>query len=75
MERQELIENTLFKIRQLPDMKIMEIHDFAEFLLMKIDDQLLQQGIKELASNSKTFSYLSEEEDLYSVNDLKERYK
>ena len=75
MERQELIENTLFKIRQLPDMKIMEIHDFAEFLLMKIDDQLLQQGIKDLASNSKTFSYLSEEEDLYSVNDLKERYK
>ena len=75
MERKELIENTFNKISQLPDLKIKEIHDFAEFLLMKIDDQILQQGIQELASSSNAFSYLNEEEDLYSVNDLKERYK
>ena len=75
MERKELIENTLNKISQLPDVKIKEIHDFAEFLLLKIDDQILQQGINELTSNSKAFSYLNEEEDLYSVNDLKESYK
>lgn len=75
MERKELIENTLFKIKQLPDVKIKEIHDFAEFLLMKIDDQILRQGIQELASSSNAFNYINEEEDLYSVNDLKERYK
>ncbi|MDP3181094.1 MAG: hypothetical protein Q8M67_04720 [Bacteroidota bacterium] len=75
MGRKELIENTLFKIKQLPDVKIREIHDFAEFLLLKIDDQILQQGIYELTSNSKAFNYLNEEEDLYSVNDLKEKYK
>jgi hypothetical protein len=75
MERKELIESTLFKIKQLPDVKIKEISDFAEFLLMKIDDQILQHGIQDIASNSKAFSYLNEEEDLYSVNDLKERYK
>jgi hypothetical protein len=75
MERNVLIENTLLKIRQLPDDKIREMHDFAEFLLMKIDDQILQQGIQDMASNSKTFSYLNEEEDLYTVNDLKEKYK
>jgi hypothetical protein len=75
MERKELIENTLFKIKQLPDVKIKEINDFVEFLLMKIDDQILQHGIQDLASNSETFSYLNDEEDLYSVNDLKERYK
>ena len=75
MERKELIENTLFKIKQLPDVKIKEIHDFAEFLLMKIDDQILRQGIQELASSSNAFNYLNEKEDLYSVNDLKERYK
>lgn len=75
MERNDLIENTILKIRQLPDAKIREIHDFAEFLLLKIDDQILQQGIQELASSSNAFSYLNEEEDLYSVNDLKERYK
>jgi len=75
MERNKLIENTLIKIKQLPDVKIKEIHDFAEFLLMKIDDQILRQGIQELVSSSNAFNYLNEEEDLYSVNDLKESYK
>lgn len=45
------------------------------FMLKKIDDQILQQGIQNLTSDSKAFSYLIEEEDLYTVNDLKERYK
>jgi hypothetical protein len=75
MDRNDLIENTILKIKQLPDPKIREIHDFAEFLLGKIDAQILQQGIHELTSQSSAFSYLNEEEDLYSVNDLKERYK
>lgn len=51
------------------------IRDLVDFLLQKIDDQILREGIQELASKSKVFSYLNEEEDLYSVNDLKERYK
>ncbi|MDP2338076.1 MAG: hypothetical protein Q8N05_16845 [Bacteroidota bacterium] len=42
---------------------------------MLFNDQILQEWIQELASKSKAFSYLNEEEDLYSVNDLKERYK
>ena len=75
MDRNDLIENTLLKIKQLPDTKIREINDFAEFLLRKIDDKILLQGIQELTSQSSAFSYLNDEEDLYSVNDLKERYK
>lgn len=75
MDRNDLIENTMLKIRQLPDFKIKEINDFVDFLLRRIDDQILQEGIQELASKSKAFKYLNEEEDLYSVNDLKERYK
>ncbi|MDP3432262.1 MAG: hypothetical protein Q8T04_04765 [Bacteroidota bacterium] len=75
MDRNDLIENTMLKISQLPDFKIREINDFADFLLQKIDDQILQEGIHELTSKSKVFSYLNDEEDLYSVNDLKERYK
>ncbi len=75
MNRNDLIETTLLKIKQLPDTKIREIHDFAEFLLMKIDDNILLQGIQELNSQSSAFSYLNDEEDLYSVNDLKEQYK
>ncbi|HSO88359.1 MAG TPA: hypothetical protein VLQ91_17535 [Draconibacterium sp.] len=75
MDRNILIKDTIDKIHQLPDVKIQEINDFAEFLLSKIDDKILLEGIQKLTSDSKSFEYLKNEEDLYSVNDLKERYK
>ena len=75
MDRQMLIENIINKIRQLPDAKIREINDFTDFLLSKIDDKIIQEGIRKLISDSKSFDYLNDEEDLYTVNDLKERYK
>lgn len=75
MERKVLIEDTIGKIQQLPDIKIQEINDFADFLLSKIDDKILLEGIQKITSDSKAFEYLKDEEDLYSVNDLKEKYK
>jgi hypothetical protein len=75
MERSVLIKEAIAKIHQLPDVKIQEINDFAEFLLSKIDDQILLEGIQKLTSDSKSFEYLKNEEVLYSVNDLKEKYK
>ena len=75
MNRQVLINNTISKIRQLSDTKIKEVNDFADFLLSKMDDQIIREGIKEMISDSKSYDFLKEEEDLYTVNDLKERYK
>ena len=75
MNRQILIDDTFNKIKQLPDIKIREINDFADFLLSKIDDKIIREGIQELTSESKAFEFLKDEEDLYTVNDLKERYK
>ena len=75
MNRKVVIEDTLKKIQQLPDFKILEINDFADFLLSKIDDKILLEGIQKIASDSKSFEYLKNEGDLYSVNDLKEKYK
>lgn len=74
MDRQALIENTIRKIEQLPDIKIIEVDDFAEFLLSKIDDKIIVEGIQKLASDSKAFEFLKDEEDLYTVNDIKEKY-
>jgi len=74
MERQVLIDNTFNKIRQLPDAKIREINDFADFLLSKIDDEIIQEGIQKLTSESKAFEFLKDEDDFYTLNDLKERY-
>jgi len=75
MNRQVLINNTINKIKQLPDMKIKEVNDFADFLLSKIDDKIIREGIQELTSNSRAFDFLKNEEDLCSINDLKERFK
>ena len=75
MNRQVLIADTIDKIRQLPDIKIKEINDFADFLLSRIDDMIILEGIQKMVSDSKSFDYLKEEEDLYTVEDLKERYK
>lgn len=75
MNRNALLKETVDKIQQLPDLKIQEINDFAQFLLSRIDDKILLEGIQKLATDSKSFEYLKNEEELYSVNDLKEKYK
>ena len=55
--------------------KVSEIADFADFLAKNYEEHILQKGIQELASISKSFAFLKDEEDLYTLEDLKERYK
>lgn len=75
MSRTALIDNTLEKIKKLPDFKIREVNDFADFLFSKIDDNTIRDGVYKLASESSAFHFLNEEPELYGVEDLKERYK
>lgn len=74
MTRQLLIDNTINKIRQLPDIRIKEVNDFADFLLSKIDDKFILEGNQKMIIDSKSFAFLKDEEDLYTVEDLKEKY-
>ena len=53
MNRQVLIDSIINKIRKLPDRKIKELNDFADLLLSKIDDKIIQEGIQKLISDSK----------------------
>ncbi len=75
MTRENLIKETVKKISKLPDSRVKEVSDFTDFLISKIEDQILTEGIKKIISESKSFDFLNEEEDLYTVKDLKERYK
>jgi hypothetical protein len=75
MNRQSLIDKTIQKINLLPDSKIREINEYADFLLSRIDDHILLEGIGKLTSGSKSFEYLLDEEDLYTEEDLKVKYK
>jgi hypothetical protein len=74
MSRRQLVENTLSVLNQLPDEKVSEVADFAAFMLKRHEEQALQKGIERLVETSGTFAFLHEEEDLYSLADLKERY-
>ncbi len=75
MSRQQLIEQVLQTISQLPEDKVTEVIDFASYILKKHEEATLQKGIEQLVETSATFSFLHDEEDLYTVEDLKERYR
>ncbi|HNP19865.1 MAG TPA: hypothetical protein PKL31_15610 [Fulvivirga sp.] len=62
-------------LKKLPDHKLQEITDYMDFILKSVSDQELVQGMQVLASTSKAYDFLKEDEDLYTVNDLKETYK
>lgn len=74
MTRQAIIERTLKAINQLPEDKAEEISDFAEFMMKQYEEQQLSKGIQRLTANSKAFDFLNDEEDLYTEDDLKEKY-
>ena len=75
MTKEALINKTLKTLSKLPQDRIREVNDFADYILKRYDEEVLQKGIKNLISNSKSFDYLKEEEDLYTLDDLKEKFK
>ncbi|MBI3814550.1 MAG: hypothetical protein HY279_08830 [Nitrospinae bacterium] len=75
MTKEILINKTVDYLKNLPDEKVAEVADFTEYLYQKYEEYIFNRGIRKLASESKSFEFLKEEEDLYTVNDLKEKYK
>jgi hypothetical protein len=71
MTQQKIIERTIEAIKQLPTEKAEEISDFADFVLKKFEEQSITGNIQKIVSDSKAFNFLSEEEELYSVKDVK----
>jgi hypothetical protein len=74
MTKQTLLSKTIEQLQQLPERQLKEVADFTEFLLSKKENYLLNKGIQMLIAESKAFEFLREEEELYSVEDLKEKY-
>ena len=74
MNRDTLIKQTLKNLSKLPQDKVREIFDFADFIMKKYEEETLQKGIEKLVSHSKSFDFLNEEQELYSLDDLKEKF-
>lgn len=58
MTKISIINQTIATLNKLPEDKVLEIADFAEFLLKKYEEQLLQKGIETLVSESESFAFL-----------------
>jgi len=74
MSKQELIEKTLAALEKLPADKVAEISDFADFILQRNEDKQITEDIAQLSKQSKSYEFLGEEEDLYTLNDVKAPY-
>ena len=74
MTKQLIIERTLKVINQLPEDKAEEISDFADFIFKRYEEHELTKGIQRMASESQAFEFLNNEEEIYSIADLKEVY-
>lgn len=74
MEKQAILEKTILNMSRLPEWRIKEVSDFVAFLLQKNEDKKLLETFRKYASKSEAFNFLKEEEDLYSDEDLAEKF-
>ncbi len=75
MNREILINKTISKISLLPDSRLKEISDYVDFLLKSYDDKKITEGIMKLTSESKSFDFLNDEEEIYDESDLIEKFQ
>ncbi len=76
MDKKKLIESVVEKMKKLPEDKLKEVEDYLDFLINKYqEDLIIQKGIEDIVQNSKSYAFLKEDDDIYTVEDLKERYK
>ncbi|MBU2444631.1 MAG: DUF2281 domain-containing protein [Bacteroidetes bacterium] len=75
IHKETLINKTVSFLEKMSEDRIVEVLHFAEFLQSKYEEEILQKGIEELSSKSSSFKYLEKEKDIYTVSDLKEKYK
>jgi len=75
MDKDILIHKTFDYLNRLPTDKVIEVAEFVEFLDQKHEEYILKKGIQTLMSDSKSYQFLEEEEELYTLDDLKMRFK
>jgi hypothetical protein len=71
MTKAALIKRTVKLLNTLPEDKAQEMADYIQF---KQDEIELQTGIETLISTNDSFNFLYDDDDIYSVNDLKEKF-
>ena len=74
MSKEEMIAKTIAAMQKLPADKVAEVSDFADFILQRKEDKEITEGIAQISIQSKSYKFLDEEEELYTLNDVKVPY-
>ena len=74
MTREAIINKTLKVLSALPSDKMEEVADFASYVLKKHEDDLMQRSIEKLVEDSSAFDFLKDEEEIYTLKDIIEKY-
>jgi hypothetical protein len=74
MTREAIIQRTVKTLNKLPAEKAVEVSDFADYILNKYEEYNLRNGIQKLVEQSQAFQFLNDDEDLYTAEDIKEKY-
>ena len=72
MTKQSIIDRTVKIINQLPEAKAVEISDFADFVINRYEEQSLSEDIQNIIAGSQSFDFLREEEEIYTLKDIKQ---
>ena len=71
MTRAAIIQHTTKIINNLPEEKAIEISDFADYISKKYKEETVIKEIQKINANSISFDFLIDEEDLYTLADIK----
>lgn len=74
MIKDTLMETTIQAIKKLPDNKLVEVAEFVDSLSQRLEVTNFSFELAKLSSTTKSLDFLKDEEELYSIADLKEVY-
>lgn len=74
MTREQIISDTLDVLKKLPEQKAEEIRNILVKYYNEKDEEIFEKGFDHLIASSYSYSFLNDEPDLYTENDLVARY-
>ena len=75
MTKQQIISETVDILNKLPLEKAEEIRNLIFEYYEKKDEEIFEKGFEKLINESESYSFLNDDEDLYTIDDLIKRYK
>ena len=75
MTKEALIKKTIGTLSRLSDLEVKRVADFATEILKQHEEAAIKKGIARLSETSKVYEFLDAEDELYTLGDLKEKYR